>query len=624
MVRLRTSPAHPAAILSVHSHSDRSFLDDRELALLSGALREEGIENDLVVAVIRPDTPAERGESDVETRLIEVLSAYDPIIYERVWSPELIARLRQNLPGKIFIGLRGEHLLLDSAPADVFCDGDPKQVLGALLHWLRGECADPPARVLFRRDAADGGPAQWHQSADADAPPARAVRYAPNLRPVIINPEALPASRTFSIVGNEGCPFQLDARANPIYAGIDIPARYGRGCAFCTTGNHYEGRPNAETAESVLEQIRYVRAQAPEYELLVLKDQNPFGYLTEVIERCEAEGLSGFALLLETRAEWFLRNAQRFDRALAIARRIGVRLAPFLVGIENFSQPELDRFNKGTTVAANIEFLDTLWAWKERYGEALDLGHTAFGFILFSPWTTLDDLAANYDAIRRTNFDRLRGSVLLARARLYPDTALYYLAERDGLLAEEFESDADDASRRYGYYPSRPWRHLHPEVAHFAALATRLAERNQSRDMVALFGALLEAFRATGDEWRRVTVESLAQALQQQPSFGGEPMEPATEAFQQRFARLVRPLAFDKTFAGGWRFGQLSTRPGRVAVELQHDREPALVVEIVPHGRGPHFRRSRHYDIRSLERECSAAQREALTALSQAIADNDR
>jgi hypothetical protein len=623
MQRFRSAPGHPAAILSVHSHSDRSFLDDRELALLSGILREDGIENDLVVAVIRPDTPQDRGASDVEAQLIEALSAYDPIVYERVWSPQLIARLRQQLPGKIFIGLRGEHLLLDARAADIFCDGDPKQLLGALLRWLRAAAGDPPAGVLLRRDAADDGAVQWHTS-KADPPPARAFRYAPNLRPIVINPQALPASRTFSIMGNEGCPFQLDARANPLYAGTNIPARYGRGCAFCTTGNHYEGRPNAETAESVLEQIRYVRAEAPEYELLVLKDQNPFGYLTEVIERCEAEGLSGFALLLETRAEWFLRNAQRFDRALAISRRIGVRLAPFLVGIENFSQPELDRFNKGTTAAANIEFLDTLWAWKERYGEALDLGHTAFGFILFSPWTTLDDLAANYAAIRRTNFDRLRGSVLLSRARLYPDTALYYLAERDGLLAEEFESDADDASRRYGYYPSRPWRHLHPEVAHFAALATRLAERNQSRDMVAVFGALLDAFRAAGDDWRCVTVESVARRLQQRPESDREPMEPATEAFQQRFERLVQPLAFNQTFAGGWRFGQLSTRPGRVEVELRHDREPALVVEIVPHGRGPHFRRSRHYDIRSLERECSAAQREALTALSQAIADNDR
>lgn len=627
MASPRCSPDRPLAILSFHSHSDRSFLDDRELALLSGALREEGIANDLVLVVITRELERALGDSEVERRLLDTLGGYDPIVYERVWNPELVARLRARLPGKVFIGLRGEHLLLDSAPADMFCDGNPRELLPPLMHWLRGETATPPANVLFRREASPNAPAEWTAAEDGVAASARTYAYAPNLRPIVINPEALPAARTFSILGNSGCPFQLDARENPLYAGTVIPQQYGRGCAFCTTGNHYEGRPNADTAVSVLEQIAYVRRTAPELSVLVLKDQNPFGYLTEVIERCEAEGLSGFTILLETRAEWFLRNARRFDRALAIAGRIGVRLAPFLVGIENFSQPELDRFNKGITVETNIEFLDTLWRWKEQYGDALDLGHTAFGFILFTPWTTLDDLEANLHAIRRTHFDRLRGSILLARVRLYPDTALYYLAERDGLLTGEYDSEAANASRRYGYYPSRPWKHVHPDVAHFATLATEVAERNGSRDMVNLFQALLDAFRAAGAAWPSITVEDVWRRYQSlgAPSSGNRAaLSPAPPALRERLARLVHPLAFDDRFAGGWQFGDIRAATGRVAVELRHDAEPPLVVEIVPHARAPHFRRSRHYDIRAAATELTAAQREALAALSQAIAANDR
>src|SRR5690348_8866865 len=122
MLTLRCSPEHPVAILSFHSHSDRSFLDDRELALLSGALREDGIANDVVLTVVTKDVEGGDGASAVEQRLVEILSPYDPIVYERVWSPRVIERLRRQLPKKVFIGLRGEHVLLDSAPADIFCD----------------------------------------------------------------------------------------------------------------------------------------------------------------------------------------------------------------------------------------------------------------------------------------------------------------------------------------------------------------------------------------------------------------------------------------------------------------------------------------------------------------------
>ena len=108
-----------------------------------------------------------------------------------------------------------------------------------------------------------------------------------------------------------------------------------------------------------------------------------------------------------------------------------------------------------------------------------------------------------------------------------------------------------------------------------------------------------------------------------QPRVASPPLSPASDAFRQRFARLVQPLSFDATFADGWRFGQLRARPGLVELELQHAVEPRLVVELVPRGRGQHFRRSRHYDIRPAGREFTAAQREALTALSQAILEND-
>lgn len=455
------------ALLSFHAHGDRSFLDDRELALISGDLRDAGLENDLVVAVVR------RGEDvQAEERIAAALAAYDVVVYERVFTLALIERLRARLPGKIFVACDGEHAHL-RPPADHHVRGDLRAAVPALLASLRGgpEATPPPSAGRVRA---------WR----------------PNLRPVIVAPEALPPSRTFSIDGNLGCPWQIDARESPLYAGARIPEGIGRGCAFCTTGNRYEPSPPAEVAARVIERLRWVRTQAPEIDRIVLKDQNPFAYLVEVVERAAAERLGPFTLMLETRVDWMLRNRARLERALAIAAESGSRICPYLVGIESFSQPELDRFLKGVTAEENVAFVETLWAWKERWGEALDLEGCSFGFVLFTPWTTLADLRANHDAFVRTRFDRLRGALLLSRARLYPDTALHWLAERDGLLCARWEDAGEDSSLRYGYYPGHPWRFADPEVARLAQIAREVSEQTRARDQVALLGVLLDAFES--------------------------------------------------------------------------------------------------------------------------------
>ena len=545
-------PIERVAILSFHSHGDRSFLDDRELALAAGDLRDDGLACDLVLVAFGAGEDADRA---VEQQLAAALEPYDAFVFERVWSVDLVARLRAALPGRTFIHCRGEHVL-DDPPADFVCPSDLRQGLPALLDHLRGAVRSPPRGALMKRDGA------WVSMGTPGLAAPRPRRYAPNLRPVIVNPDGFPGSRTFSILGNRGCPYQADARDNPVYAGVVIPERFGKGCAFCTTGNEYEARPDA--AAFVLEQLRYVRAHAPEIQRLVLKDQNPFAYLTEVVETLAAEKLGPFALMLETRADWLTRSARRFDDALRAAQAGGIRISPFLVGIESFSQPELDRYNKGTTAEANLAFLERLWTLRDRYGDTLDLSSAAFGFVLFSPWTTLDDLETNLRAIQRTRFDELRGRVLLSRSRLYPDTALYYLAERDGLLIDAYR-EGEDSSRRYGYYPAHPWRFAHADVAHFAALATRLVEHTGGRDEIALFARLVEAFRAAPD-FRAITVDQIL--AHHAASRDGEPAGPVSPALRQRFERLVSPLARGGSFADGWSVTDLATAPGLLRVHL--------------------------------------------------------
>jgi hypothetical protein len=452
--------AGAVALLGLHPRRDRSFLDDFHLHRISGELRAAGIASDVVVAHLPPGAGRDGPELSA---LVGALRAYATIVYERVWSAEIPRWLREALPGATLVRLGGAHDL-PGAPAD---------------HVARG--ADEALQLLGRL-------------AGRALPPLDAA-YRPNLNPVYVTPEARPVDPSLPLFGAEGCPHRADPRANPAYAGVALPADVARGCAFCTSGGDPERRAPEEVLASVLEQLRVLRAGAPEVRRLVLRDQRPFGWLEPLVARAAAEGLGPFTLLLQSRADWFLRSGPAFAAALRAAEGTGIRLAPFLVGIESFSQPELDRFNKGVEVATLVAFLRELRAWKAAHPEALDLSQGAYGFILFTPWTTLDDLEENLRWIRATRFDELRRHFLLSRLRLYPRTALHHLAARDGLLAAGEGPAADDPSARYGYLPSPPWRFRDPRVARIAALAPELVGGRAGEDEPALLEALLAAVR---------------------------------------------------------------------------------------------------------------------------------
>ncbi|RLB49543.1 MAG: hypothetical protein DRJ42_20810, partial [Deltaproteobacteria bacterium] len=489
------------ALLSFHSHRDRSFLDDRDLALLSGDLEAAGHDNDVVAAVLEP-AAVDANAVAALTPLAEALGAYDVVFYERVWDHRIPGALMTLLPEVVFVHGVGEHVLAE-APWHYLCDGDLRAAFPALVDHLCDRGPLPTGCAVRTEEGIRHGLGASAPSTERE--------FRPNLHPLVVPPGALPRARSFSLIGNAGCPYQADARDNPAYRGVSLPEGVGRGCAFCTTGNRYQARPHDDTAQSLIEQIAWVRQRAPERTRLVLKDQNPFAYLPKVLEGVRDRKLGGFSLLLETRADWFLAADDKLAAALELAQEAKVTIAPFLVGIENFSGAELDRYNKGVPPADNERFLERLREWDGAH-EAFDLSEASFGFVLFSPWTTLGDLRLNYEALRRTRFHELRGHVLRSRARLYPDTALYWLAERDGLLVDDYEDAGADAAARYGYYPAHPFRFADAAVARFAAVAEEALAATGGSDELRLFGALLDTFEADAvahGEGKSVTVDAV-------------------------------------------------------------------------------------------------------------------
>ena len=141
------------------------------------------------------------------------------------------------------------------------------------------------------------------------------------------------------------------------------------------------------------------------------------------------------------------------------------------VGFENFSQPELDRLNKGTSVAQNIEAIQLLRRLTTDAPDVFSHDHSAAGFITFTPWTTPDDLLANLRVFRELDFSRFRSDLTCARLRLYPEMPLYHAAARDGLLLERMPAGWIETA---GYAADHPWRFRSQETAAIHLVTRRL------------------------------------------------------------------------------------------------------------------------------------------------------
>lgn len=328
---------------------------------------------------------------------------------------------------------------------------------------------------------------------------------------VIAEAEAPPVTRK-TLFGNVGCPYAADPLATPHYAGVRLPvtrpvARLG--CAFCALGGDYEKRPDAEVVARTLEQARFWAGRVPTVTAFVLSDQHALRYLRALMQG--ARGMRPLRWLFAARSDSFVRERAAVRAAVEAAAEAGHALEAYLTGFESFSDAELARYNKGVTAAEQVEAVRAMRAlggeFPEhfRYGDAR--GHS---LILWSPWTTPDDLAESVDVIRREGLADLFHEVGRNRLRLYRDLPIYYAAERDGALLDAWDDGDEGGARRQGYNAERPWRFLDPRTRLAHALARALSARlGRSSELAQLAAAAAYARDAVGVGDPRAAVDAV-------------------------------------------------------------------------------------------------------------------
>ncbi|MEY3012554.1 MAG: hypothetical protein RIT45_1289 [Pseudomonadota bacterium] len=292
-----------------------------------------------------------------------------------------------------------------------------------------------------------------------------------------------------SLDTNKGCPFSAPIDENPAFDGVPMPAEgvTRAGCSFCFMGGDYKALPWRETVAIHVRQIgwyqRALTARGERLDEIVLRDQHAIRYLPHLVRALRQAELQPVGILVPGRGDAILRYADALRDAADAGEGSGFWFTLYLIGFESFSQPQLDLYNKGVRVADYAAALTDLHALHRAHPDTFRL--TAYGassFILWNPWTTLDDLRATTTFCRAHDVLPLAHGIGDTRLRLYPHLPLWHKARAEGLLQAEERGVEDAGARWTGYAAATPWLARDGRLAVAEVLATGLLRRIRPGD----------------------------------------------------------------------------------------------------------------------------------------------
>jgi MoaA/NifB/PqqE/SkfB family radical SAM enzyme len=477
---MRVAFLHPIKL------DDHFFVEQHEVAIAS-ELTALGHRAELVDFLFERDQSEAQQIDQLRTLLHE--RAYDVIFLRQAWSTELSKAVASTT--KHLVGWQSRDLL-DQGVADV-----------AVLHVSRFAVRSLLDALEHGRDllgltglaVRDGGTID-------ERPPTETYRTYEELSGVALDPSLRitlssrgPNPHRAVVVSNTGCAYRNIPNRTGTFDGLTLPDGVKTaGCTFCSV-SPYEKMTEEQALELLETQIDAELRHRPKVREIAIKDDFALRFLGKLGARLTAwSERTGISLaerttLLSARPDYLLTYKDAIEAALAGG--FPGPLGFYLLGYENFSDAELLRFHKGMTGAEIERALELMDEWAARFPDRFVISPTS-GFILFTPWTTLEDLRINADVMRRRGFSRFRGRALLSQLRLHPEQPLFHLAQRDGLLEATREDPNESDAYRRGYRMDAPWRFADPKVAKVHAAV--LAESALADD------ALFEVFEEALDE----------------------------------------------------------------------------------------------------------------------------
>lgn len=258
------------------------------------------------------------------------------------------------------------------------------------------------------------------------------------------------------------------------------------------------------------------------------------------------------------------------------------RLGVYATGLESFVEADLVRFHKGTTPADGLRAIALLRGLRRDFpGRFASTGLT---MILFTPWTTPADLAANLRQVQDLDLADEIGNLFAARLRLHPGRAITELARRQGFLVDDEPDPLLSLNRRKLFGTELAWRFADPRLEPLCRVYVRLDEAVAAAAdplSVQVRQALARAFGAPRRDWMTRKLELLLALVDEVAT------EPLPLAEADLLARALGRLLGPAPASGAEESAERAPSPLRLVFTPRRGRVPAVAFRLAPAASDP-------------------------------------
>jgi hypothetical protein len=299
------------------------------------------------------------------------------------------------------------------------------------------------------------------------------ARLRPGFRRRALNRAPWVNSLLMRVVCGAACVYRTPVSGNPFYRKLRLPSPI-MGCSFCASFPLQ--KPAQDVVAFAAGEIAQACWQLPQdvERRFELRCQGLWVRLEEFIRELIRLKASRAELIFMPRIDELLAARAALRRCLPLLAKHDLALRIYGMGVENFSPQENLRLNKGVTarqVHEAVSFITaTVKAWPGRF--LCEPGRLSM--ILFTPWTTLEDLRINGEHIAVCPLIN-PCCVLGQRLQLFEDRPITQLAEHDGLVVKRGGPFYNSGCIIQVEQHEIPWRFKHPEVALLWQLSQRLS-----------------------------------------------------------------------------------------------------------------------------------------------------